>query len=183
MPNISQILCESFLSNFNYCDATGKRSNTSKWKRFFLNKGLTRQLETLANQTAQKIRDIHERCQDDNLERVQEIAQIINNTIDQVWKLRIHYGFTYSRSGSHRSNGVPTYYDETTYPKWPSKFEKELESGLKAMHSTASKVLLDKQSGKLDNLDDFRDAILNIHTEQKSLRDNRYRSYSTGWAD
>jgi len=183
MPNISSILCDSFLSNFNYCDATGKRSNTSKWKRHFLNKGLTQELETLANQTAQNIRDIHALCKADNQERVPEITQIINNTIDKLWELRLRYGHTSSYAGGHRPNGVPTHGGSTTSPRRPSKFEKDFDRTLKAMHLAASRALLDKKSGPLENLDDFRDAIANLWTEQKALKSNRSRTRSESWAE
>lgn len=137
MPNLSVMLTQTFIENFQYCDTSGRRSNTSTFMRYFLDDRLTIELERIANMAMADMRRLHELCLSDNQERTNDIYSIISTLVNEAWKLRLHFGYTSTIIKARDMNGKPLCTSTTTKPKKQSRFETELKKTIDAMTITA----------------------------------------------
>lgn len=168
MPNLSLILTQSFIDSFHYCDENGHRSYRFNILKFFYNTALTTDLENLANRTTAAMRNIHETCLADKEERVAEIINIINSAIESACQLRLHYGSVFE-------NGVGENRTKLIVPYKQSKFENELKTAMDNMRRITKRTLLNKASGRIDNLDDYRDVIHALGVGPSIMRNNSLR--------
>ena len=134
-------LADVFLANFNYCDATGKRADTSAFVRFFLNAGLTDKLERLANQL---VRDFSE----DNI-TFANMVDLIHHAVQKSDELRQEY--CQSKKYESISYGSRSHACTLVTPKKQSKFEGELKKAITAMRAMLSHHEHPDQIAKLDH--------------------------------
>tara|TARA_R110000868_G_scaffold236416_3_gene490447 strand:- start:900 stop:1400 length:501 start_codon:yes stop_codon:yes gene_type:complete len=126
--SLTKQLANVFLTNFNYCDAAGKRADTSAFVRFFLNSELTDKLERVANQLVQEFstEDI----------TFTTMVNLIHHAIVKSDGLRQKY--CESRKYETINYGSRSHMCTVVTPKKQSKFEGELKKAITAMRTTLS---------------------------------------------